>query len=96
MLWFLAHLVDGHILIAGRKVNIPSFQVSVGDTISVAEKSRKVTTVIQALDLIGSRGVPTWLELDSPNFAGKVLTLPKRDDVNLPVQERMIVELYSK
>ncbi len=86
----------GHILIKGRKVNIPSFQVSVGDTISLAEKSRKVTTVIQALDLVGSRGVPTWLELDSPNFAGKVLTLPKRDDVNMPVQERLIVELYSK
>jgi small subunit ribosomal protein S4 len=86
----------GHILINGRKVNIPSFQVSVGDAIALAEKSRKVTTVIQALDLIGSRGVPTWLELDSPNFAGKVLTLPKRDDVNLPVQERLIVELYSK
>jgi small subunit ribosomal protein S4 len=86
----------GHILINGRKVNIPSFQVSVGDSISVAEKSRKVTTVVQALDLVGSRGVPTWLELDSANVAGKVLTLPKRDDVNLPVQERLIVELYSK
>jgi small subunit ribosomal protein S4 len=88
--------LHGHILVNGRKVNIPSFQVSVGDTIALAEKSRKVTTVIQALDLVGSRGVPTWLELDSPNFAGKVLTLPKRDDVNLPVQERLIVELYSK
>jgi small subunit ribosomal protein S4 len=86
----------GHVRVKDRKVTIPSFQVSVGDVISIAEKSRKNTTIANALDLVGSRGVPTWLELDGGNFTGKVITLPKREDVNLPVQERMIVELYSK
>jgi len=86
----------GHVQVNGRKVNIPSFQVGLGDIIAVAVKSRKVTTVVQSLEMVGSRPVPNWLELDSANFSGKVLTLPKREDVNLPVQERMIVELYSK
>jgi small subunit ribosomal protein S4 len=86
----------GHVQVNGRKVNIPSFQVGLGDLIAVAVKSRKITTVAQSLETVGSRPVPSWLELDSANFSGKVLTLPKREDVNLPVQERMIVELYSK
>jgi small subunit ribosomal protein S4 len=89
-------VLHGHIRVNGRKVNIPSFQVGIGDQIAINEKSRKVTTVVQAVETVGSRGVPSWLEMDSANFSGKVLTLPKREDVNLPVQERLIVELYSK
>jgi small subunit ribosomal protein S4 len=86
----------GHVRVNNRKVNIPSFQVKPGDVISIAEKSREVSTITQSLELVGSRPIPSWLELDSGNLAGKVLTLPKRDDVQLPVQERLIVELYSK
>jgi small subunit ribosomal protein S4 len=86
----------GHVRVNNAKVNIPSYQVKPGDVISVTEKSRKIPTIVNSIEMIGSRGVPNWLELDSSQFAGKVLTLPKREDSNLPVQERLIVELYSK
>ncbi len=86
----------GHVRVNNTKVDIPSFQVKPGDIVSVAEKSQKIPTVVNAVEMIGSRGVPSWLELDSTKFSGKVLALPKREDTNLPVQERLIVELYSK
>jgi small subunit ribosomal protein S4 len=89
-------VLHGHVRVNGKKVNIPSFQVGVGDVIAIAEKSRKVPVIVQAVETVGGRGVPSWLEMDSASFTGKVLTLPKREDVNLPVQERLIVELYSK
>ena len=86
----------GHILVNSSKVNIPSFQIKPGDVVSVKEKSQKVSNITAAVEMVGGRGVPDWLELDSSNYSGKVLALPKRDNVNLPVQERMIVEFYSK
>lgn len=86
----------GHILVAGRKVNIPSFQVAPGQEIAVREKSRQILSIQRALDLSGSRGIPSWLEFDRENMKGRVVSLPKREDVNFPVQEQMIVELYSK
>jgi small subunit ribosomal protein S4 len=86
----------GHVRVNSSKVNIPSYQVKPGDVISINEKSRKIPVVVTSLEMIGSRGVPTWLELDSGQFSGKVLALPKREDSNLPIQERLIVELYSK
>ena len=86
----------GHIRVNNKKVNIPSFQVKPGDVVSIREKSQKIPGVVSAIEMIGSRGVPSWLELDSGRFLGKVLALPKREDSNLPVQERLIVELYSK
>lgn len=86
----------GHILVAGRKVNIPSFQVSPGQEIAVRERSRKSLAIQRALDLAGSRGVPPWLTFDREGFKGSVVSLPKREDVNFPIQEQMIIELYSK
>jgi small subunit ribosomal protein S4 len=86
----------GHVRVNNAKVNIPSYQVKPGDVISISENSRKVPAIISSLEMIGSRGVPSWLELDGAQFSGKVITLPKREDTNLPVQERLIVELYSK
>ena len=86
----------GHIQVAGRKVNIPSFQVVPGQEISVRESSRKMLSLQRALDLTGSRGVPPWLEIDRENLKGRVVSPPKREDVNFPIQEQMIVELYSK
>ena len=86
----------GHVRVNNTKVDIPSFQVKPGDIVSLAEKSQKIPTVVNAVEMIGSRGVPSWLELDSAKFSGKVLALPKREDTNLPVQERLIGELYSK
>ncbi len=86
----------GHVLVNGRKVNIPSFQVAVGHEIGVKEQMKKNVQVVGALEMAGGRGTPHWLELNSAGATGKVLSLPKREDVNLPIQERMIVELYSK
>lgn len=86
----------GHIQVAGRKVNIPSFQVAPGQEIVVRERSRKIPGILHALDMLGSRGVPSWLEFDRGSMKGKVLSIPKREDVNFPIQEQMIVELYSK
>jgi small subunit ribosomal protein S4 len=86
----------GHVRVNNAKVNIPSFQVKPGDVISIHDKSQKIPTIISSLEMVGSRGIPSWLELDGSKFTGKVLALPKREDTNLPVQERLIVELYSK
>ncbi len=86
----------GHILVAGRKVNIPSFQVAPGQEIAVRESSRQMLSIQRALDLSGSRGIPAWLEFDRESMKGRVVSLPKREDVNFPIQEQMIVELYSK
>jgi small subunit ribosomal protein S4 len=84
----------GHIRVNGNKVNIPSFLVKAGDEIAVREKSRKNVQILGALEL--ARGVPAWLELDANALTGRVLSLPQREDVTLPVEEHMIVELYSK
>lgn len=86
----------GHIAVGGRKVNIPSLQVSPGQEIVVRERSRQLAGIQRALDLSGGRGVPPWLEFDRPNLKGRVVTLPRREDVGFPIQEQMIVELYSK
>ncbi len=86
----------GHIEVGGRKVNIPSYQVKPGEEISVRERSRKMESLQRALDLSGGRGVPSWLEFDRAALKGRVLSLPKREDVGFPIQEQMIVELYSK
>lgn len=84
----------GHIRINGRKVNIPSFLVRVGDQISLKKKSEKNIQILNAVEL--SRGVPPWLELDREGLNGRVVALPKREDITMPIEEHMIVELYSK
>ena len=86
----------GHISVSGRKVNIPSYQLMPGQEVSVREKSRNMAAILRALDISGSRSVPSWLELDRAALTAKVLSAPKREDVNFPIQEQMIVELYSK
>jgi small subunit ribosomal protein S4 len=85
----------GHILVSGRKVNIPSFQVAPGQEIMVRESSRKLASIQRALDLLGNR-VPPWLEFNRESMTARVVSLPRREDVNFPIQEQMIVELYSK
>ena len=84
----------GHIRINGRKVNIPSFLVRVGDQISLKKKSKKNIQILNAVEL--SRGMPPWLELDREGLNGRVVALPKREDITMPIEEHMIVELYSK
>ncbi len=86
----------GHIQVNGRKVNIPSFQVKPGVTLAVREAARKFVPVLHARDMASHQGLPGWLEVDRDQFSGRVLSLPSREDAGLPVQEHMIVELYSK
>ncbi len=86
----------GHVAVNGRKVNIPSFQVNVGDEIVIREKSRKLPILEQAKEFASHQPAPSWLEINRDNYSGRVLALPKREDINLPVNEQLIVELYSK
>jgi small subunit ribosomal protein S4 len=86
----------GHILVNGKKVNIPSYSVRVGDVISVTEPSRQITRVLSAMEGSQRRGVPDWAEVDRDTFSGKIKLLPTRSDVTMPINEKLIVELYSK
>ncbi len=86
----------GHVAVNGRKVNIPSFQVSVGDEIVIREGSRKLVILETAKEFASHQPAPAWLQIDRDNYTGRVLSLPKREDINLPVNEQLIVELYSK
>jgi small subunit ribosomal protein S4 len=85
-----------HFTLNGRKVNIPSIQCKVGDVIELREKSRNVACVIESLESVVRRGLPQWLELDKGAFKGVVKALPIREDITLPIQEQLVVELYSK
>ena len=86
----------GHVEVNGRKVNIPSYQVSVGDEIKIRPNSQKLTVLETSREFASHQPAPAWLSVDHANLSGKVLSLPKREDVNLPVNEQLIVELYSK
>ena len=86
----------GHVAVDGRKVNIPSYQVAVGEEISIREGSRKLPVLELAKEFAGHQNPPNWLEIDRENFKGRVTSLPKREDIQLPVNEQLIVELYSK
>ncbi|MEK6576092.1 MAG: 30S ribosomal protein S4 [Nitrospirota bacterium] len=90
-------LVDhGHILVNGRKVNIPSCQVKEGDTIEVKEKSRGIVPIQKALEGLDTRGLPSWLELNRSTMQGRVRAIPATDEIELPVNVQMVVELYSR
>jgi len=86
----------GHVQVDGRKVTIPSFQVREGQVVLVKEASRKNDFIRASVETARGRGVPEWLELDAESFTGKVLRLPVREDIKLPIQEQLIVELYSR
>jgi small subunit ribosomal protein S4 len=86
----------GHFLVNQQRVTIPSYLVNLGDEIQVKESSRKVARIQEAVDLAQRRGIPEWLEVNKDIFAGRVKTLPTRAQLTLPVNEQLIVELYSK
>ncbi len=86
----------GHFTVDGRKVNIPSFLVRVGNVISVREKSRSSAKLTGIAEAIAHRNPPAWLELDKENLVGKVIALPAREDIDLPITEQLIIELYSR
>jgi len=86
----------GHVLVDGRKVTIPSVQVRPGQKIAIKEASRKNDFIRASVETARGRGVPEWLELDAEAFTGAVLRIPVREDIKLPIQEQLIVELYSR
>jgi small subunit ribosomal protein S4 len=86
----------GHIQVNGRKVNIPSYQVNAGDEIALRDPAKKFLIVEQAAQYAAANPIPTWLEVNYENLSGRVLSLPKRKDIALPINEQLIVELYSK
>jgi len=86
----------GHVRVNEKRLNVPSFQVKEGDVIAVSPKAAKNVLVTASVEAVKGRGVPKWLELDAAGMKGKVLSMPARDDVNFPIQEQLIVELYSK
>jgi small subunit ribosomal protein S4 len=85
-----------HFTVNGRKVNIPSCQVKIGDVIEVKEKSRKIPTILEAIETVVRREMPSWLEVDSGNFRGTIKEFPNREELTMPINEQLIVELYSK
>ena len=86
----------GHLTVNGRKVNIPSFSVKPGDVVAVRQSSRKSPALLHAMEEVKGRGVPEWLQFDAEAMSAKVGSVPTREQINLPVQEQLIVELYSK
>ena len=86
----------GHFRVNSRKINIPSALLKVGDEVEICERSRKIALLNDSLDAVERRGVPAWIELDRPGFKATVKALPTREDMAMPIQEQMIVELYSK
>lgn len=85
-----------HFLVNGRKVNIPSYLVKIGDVVEVREKSRTIRAIGDALDAVVRRGVPQWLDLEKEGMKGIVKGFPVREDLTMPIQEQLIVELYTK
>jgi small subunit ribosomal protein S4 len=86
----------GHLQVNSRKVDVPSYSVRVGDVISVRETSQKGAAVQHAIEEVKGRGLPDWLSFDVEKMSGRIMSLPTREQINLPVQEQLIVELYSK
>jgi small subunit ribosomal protein S4 len=85
-----------HFVVNGRKVNIPSYQVKVGDAVEVRECSKKIQLIQDSLDAVVRRGIPQWLDLEKDNLKGMIKSLPVREDLTMPMQEQLVVELYSK
>ncbi|MCR5303693.1 MAG: 30S ribosomal protein S4 [Lachnospiraceae bacterium] len=85
-----------HVLVNGKTVNIPSYRVKAGDTVELTEKAKSLSRYKEVLEITDGRFVPEWLSCDKENFKGTVVTLPTRDQIDVPVDEMLIVELYSK
>jgi len=85
-----------HFLVNGKKVNIPSYMIQADDVVEVREKSKKIQSINDSLDAVVRRGIPQWLELEKDSFRGMIKGFPVREDITMPIQEQLIVELYSK
>ena len=89
-------VAHGHFTVNGRRVNIPSFLVKVGQVVAVCEKSRQLDKMKGIIEANGSRPIPKWLDLNRDSLEAKVVAMPEREDIDLPIEETLIVELYSK
>jgi small subunit ribosomal protein S4 len=89
-------VLHSHVLVNGKKVNIPSFLLKVGDVVTLKEKSKNNSFITESIEAVARRGVPNWLEFDKDNFKAIVKSLPDREELTMPIQEHLIVELYSK
>ena len=89
-------VAQGHVVVNGRRVTIPSYSVRSGDVVSVKPESQKLTSVLAALEEVQRRGIPDWLDVDRENFSGRIKALPTRADIAASINEKLIVELYSK
>jgi small subunit ribosomal protein S4 len=87
---------QNHFLVNGGKVNIPSYQVKPGDIIEVKESSRKLKIILDALETVVRRGIPSWIDIEKEKFRGTLTAIPNREDLTMPIQEQLIIELYSK
>ncbi|MBW1680581.1 MAG: 30S ribosomal protein S4 [Deltaproteobacteria bacterium] len=85
-----------HFMVNNKKVNIPSYRLKPGDVVEVREKSRKVSQILEAMETVVRRGIPNWLEVEKDKFRGVFKTLPNREELTMPIQEQLIIELYSK
>jgi len=86
----------GHFYVNGKRADVPSYSLKEGDAVSVRERSNKKASILYAMEEVKGRGIPGWLQLDASAMTGRVASLPTREQINLPVQEQLIVELYSK
>jgi small subunit ribosomal protein S4 len=86
----------GHVLVNGKKINIPSYVVRAGDLVSIKERSRQMGRVLTAMEAAQRRGIPEWADVDRDAFTGRIKLLPTRSDITMPINEKLIVELYSK
>ena len=86
----------GHFLINGRKVDIASFLMKTEDTVELCQSSREMGQIKASIDAAEGRGIPSWLELDKAHFKGKLKTFPTREEIAMPVNEQLVVELYSR
>ncbi len=89
-------VMHGHFLLNGKKADIPSMKLKQGDVVQVRERSKKVPVIQEAQEVLARRGSPQWLEVDSENFKGTIQALPEREDITFPINEHLIIELYSK
>ena len=86
----------GHFYVNGKRADVPSYSLKEGDAVSVRERSNKKASILYAMEEVKGRGIPEWLQFDASAMTGRIASLPTREQINLPVQEQLIVELYSK
>lgn len=89
-------VMHNHFIVNNREVNIPSYQVKPGDVVEVKEKSRKIPHILEAIETVVRRGIPNWIEIEKDKFKGVLESIPNREDLTMPIQEQLIIELYSK